>query len=333
MSYIMTPQYLHKLAMKSLSVRIMTLFIVSLLVGLVAPQTDSAAMQESIAAIVNEDPITKREVQERLKLVMVSSKMPNKPEIKARLKPQILDQLIEEQLKIQEARRLDLTVTPEEIQAGIASVAQSNNMSPEDFKEILHKQDVKLRTLKRQVRSQIAWSKVVSSQIRPKVDVNDQDIQAELDRLRENIGKKEFLLAEIYLPFNKGHSRKEIKNLADNIVGQIVEKGAPFPRLAQQFSQSAAAARGGDLGWIQQGQLSTALDEAVRAMKKGSLSPPIETLSGYHILLLREIREIKEENLPSKEQIKQKIGMDRIERRQRRYLLDLRSAAFIDIRV
>ena len=290
-------------------------------------------MRESIAAVVNDDPITMREVEERLALVLASSQLPDEKEIHQRLKPQILDQLVEEQIKLQEAQRQEVEVPENAIQAGIESVAESNNLSYEEFISLLKRQDVKIRTLRRQVRAQIAWSQVIGKVIRPRLRITDQDVEAELNRLKENIGKTEFLLAEIFLPINQSNAPEEVEKFANNLVRQMVEREAPFQRVAQQFSQSAAAARGGDIGWIQEGQLPEPLDNALQNMDKGNLSPPIKTLSGYHILLLRDKREITEETLPSAEEMKQRLGLERIERQQRRLLIDLRSSAFIDVRV
>ena len=306
------------------------------LVG-VAPVGFSTAqateMKESIAAVVNEDPITQREVKERLSLVLASSELPDRQEIRQRLKPQILNQLIEEQLKIQEAKSLEIDIPEEAIKQGIRSVAQSNGMDYDQFLSLLTRKGVKIRTLRRQVRAQLAWSQVVAAKLRPKIRITDQDIDAELSRLKDNIGKTEYLLAEIYLPFDDNNTPARVEKFANNLVRQMVEKRAPFQKIAQQFSQSAAAARGGDLGWIQKGQLPENLDEAAQEMQNGSLSKPIKTLSGYHILLLRDKREITQETLPTRDEIKERLGLERLDRLQRRHLLDLRSSAFIDVRV
>lgn len=314
-------------------VRSLTYIILCFILFAPAVSADASEMRESIAAVVNDEPITMREVEERLALVLASSQLPDDKEIRQRLKPQILDQLVEEQIKLQEAQRQEIEVPENAIKAGIESVAQSNNLSYEEFISLLKRQDVEIRTLRRQVRAQIAWSQVIGKVIRPRLRITDQDVEAELNRLKENIGKTEFLLAEIFLPINQSNAPEEVEKFANNLVRQMVERKAPFQRVAQQFSQSAAAARGGDIGWIQEGQLPEPLDNALQNMDKGNLSPPIKTLSGYHILLLRDKREITEETLPSAEEMNQRLGLERLERQQRRLLIDLRSSAFIDVRV
>lgn len=311
---------------------IFTAVLTGIAPNIIPPNAQAAEMRESIAAIVNEDPITHREVDERLALVLSSAQLPDRNDVRERLRPQIVNQLIEEQLKIQDAKELKIAISDEDIRQGIEAVASSNQLEYEEFLSILSRQGVKLRTLRRQVEAQIAWSQVIARKIRPRVRIRPQDVEAELNRLKDSVGKQEFLLAEIYLPFNKDNTPEQVENFANNLISQMVHKNAPFQRLAQQFSQSAAAARGGDLGWIQQGQLPATLDEAAQSMAPGSLSPPLRTLSGFHILLLRNKRTIEEDNLPSEKEIERTLGLERIERQQRRLILDLRSAAFVDVR-
>ena len=107
----------------------------------------------------------------------------------------------------------------------------------------------------------------------------------------------------------------------------------PFFRVAQQFSKSAGAAKGGDLGWIQQGQLDQDLENAITGLDVNGISAPVKGMSGYHIFLLRDKREIIEETMPSVEGMTSTIGTQRLERLQRRHLQDLKAQAFIDTRV
>jgi peptidyl-prolyl cis-trans isomerase SurA len=70
-----------------------------------------------------------------------------------------------------------------------------------------------------------------------------------------------------------------------------LKKGAQFPAVARQFSQSSTAPRGGDLGWVKRGDLSPELAAAVQQLERGQVAGPIRSDGGYHILLLRDLRE------------------------------------------
>jgi peptidyl-prolyl cis-trans isomerase SurA len=306
------------------------LFTSTLLSGVVSyAQTEH---REGIVATVNDEAITASDLNDRLHLVMASSGMPDTAELKAKFAPQILSVLVEERVKIQEASKDGITVTDADIDRGFATVAAQNNISAEQFADMLKKQGLNPGTLRDQIRAQIAWGGVIQKKLRPQVDVTDTEIDAELARLNSNIGKNEYLVSEIFLPVDQAKDEPAVKQVADRITHLLTDEHAPFPRVASQFSQSASAARGGDLGWIEQGQLPKQVDALLATMKPGDLSQPIRTLSGYSIVVLRQSRTIAKENMPSADDVRQQIGLARLDRLQRRFLLDLKSAAFIDLR-
>ena len=75
-----------------------------------------AARSEGIAVIVNDDAITVSDVNDRMRLIVSSSGLPNTSDIRNKLMPQIIGSLVEEQIRLQEARRLNLDITPQEIE-------------------------------------------------------------------------------------------------------------------------------------------------------------------------------------------------------------------------
>ena len=291
------------------------------------------AASETIFAVVNEDAITQSDVEDRMKLIMISSRMPNTQEMRDQLRPQILNTLIEEQLKFQEAARLEQVVTQEEIDSGFAQIAQQNNAPPEQFKEMIMRSGININTMYRQIESQSAWGKVVQTYIRPQISISDADVQDAMQRLKENIGETEYLLAEIFLPLEDPKEASELNLLANKLSQDLREQRVPFFKVAQQFSKSAGASSGGDLGWIQQSQLEEEISEVLAKMQPNEISTPVRTRTGYHILLLREKRTLSEDTMPSEAGMMNDIGTERLERMQRRHLQDLKAGAFIEQRV
>jgi peptidyl-prolyl cis-trans isomerase SurA len=302
-----------------------------LLIAIPAHAADGSR-EEGIVATVNEDAITASDLNNRLRLVMASSGMPDQPELRAKFAPQILNVLVEERLKLQEAARDGITVSEQDIDRGFADVAGQNKLTAEQFAGLLAKQGLKPATLRDQIKAQMAWGAVITKKLRPQVEVTDSEVDAELARLEKNIGKNQYLVAEIFLPVDSPKDEPAVKQVADRITHLLTEEHAPFPRVANQFSQSASAARGGDIGWIEQGQLPEQVDQLLATMKPGDLSQPIRTLAGYTIVLLRDKRVVTKETLPSNDDVRQQIGLSRLDRLQRSYLLDLKSSSFIDLR-
>lgn len=287
----------------------------------------------NIAMVVNDSAITEAAITDRTRLILTSSGLPNTAENRNNLRPQIIQSLVDEEIRKQEAKRLEFTVSDEEIKAGFGSIAQGNKMTPEQFQAVLNRSGINPQTLFDQIEAQVAWTKVVQSEIRPRIVIRDSDIEGDLSRIQDKIGKTEYLLAEIFLPIENPAEEDKTRNLAEKLVRDMRAGAAPFFRVAQQFSQAAGASNGGNLGWIQQGQLEDALDENIKTLTKDQFTKPIKTMRGYHILYLRDKRTISEDTIPSEAQIRQDIGLERLERQQRQYFLQLKSAAFIENRV
>ena len=79
------------------------------------------------------------------------------------------------------------------------------------------------------------------------------------------------------------------EELANSLI-QRMKDGTPFSVIAQQFSKGTGALTGGDLGWIQPGQLSSEIDKAVQNLAVGDITPPIRMPDGFHILAKKQER-------------------------------------------
>ena len=198
---------------------------------------------------------------------------------------------------------------------------------------MLKRVNADVSSIQQQVRAQMAWGKVVQARLRPRVVISERDIDAALERIRAKIGTTEYLAAEIYLPIDEGTKESQVKKLGNQLVQEIRSGKASFFKLAQQFSQAAGASNGGDIGWVNEAQLSDDLLQGLKKIGKNKVTSPIKTADGYHILLLRDKRTLSEDTIPSRDQVKYSIGTERMDRLQRQQLMDLRLASYIDIRL
>ena len=254
-------------------------------------RSDGGQAIERIAAVVNDDAISYTDAEARLRLALLSSNLPDNPDIRRRLIPQVLRSLIEERLQLQETKRLNITVPDAEVNAALSKIAEQNRMARADFDRYLKSHNVPVSTLMSQVRANIAWSKLVQRKFRPQVIVSDDEIDAFLDRIRANSGKPEFLTAEIFLAVDTPAQDDEVRRTGEHLV-DMMRQGAPFSAVARQFSQAAGANTGGDLGWVQAGQLAEDLNKALLQLRPGQVSPPVRSANGWHILMVRDVRTI-----------------------------------------
>lgn len=300
---------------------------------LVTAAASAHAQSGRIAAVVNNDAITVSDVAQRMRMIMQSAGMPDNEKVRERLRQRVLDSLIEEQLKLQKAGELGIDISDSRIEQGIATIARRNNVSAEQFKQMFEKQGIPIATLRRQVEAQMAWSQVIKRELRPKINITRSDVKARSEQLKQTIGKPQYRLAEIFLPVKDKGDESDARALAEKLVGRLKSGDASFPQLARQFSQSASAAQGGDMGWMRASQLPEAVRSAVQGIQPGNLAGPVKSMTGYHILYLRDKRKLSKGDLPGDDQLRQRIGMERLNRLQKRYLLDLKSRAFIEKRI
>lgn len=312
--------------------------LLTLMMTMVLPVTMSVAVpqakaaNESIVAVVNQGVVTSSDLKNRLKLIEASTGLQPSAELEAKLRPQVLDMLVEELVKTQEADRMKIKVEPEEITEGFNTIAQQNGIEPDIFRKALEQRGINLSTMKDQIRAQLAWNKVIQMRIRPRVEVSDADIDSELEHLKEGIGKTQYRVAEIFLPTTSQGKASTVANLARKLSDQLQQTPQAFPKVAVQFSQSPGAEKGGMIGWVFADQMPQDIEEILPKLGKGQVSNPIKTSSGYYIVLVVDKRTLSEETLPSREDVLQRIGTERLDRAQRRYLMDLMSASFVEKR-
>ena len=254
-----------------------------------------AAAQDTLRAaiIVNDEVISELELIMRLRLALASAGLRESDETRQRLQPQVMRQLVDELLQLQEARRLGIDVDEQRVEEAFGRVAANNGLTQEQLTQALLGSGILPDYLKDQIRAQMRWQAVVTRRLRPQVQVTSEEIDEAVQRIAATSDQPQRLLAEIFLAVDSVEQEAEVRELAYRLHDEI-KKGASFPAVARQFSQAASAGAGGDLGWVEAGQLPTELEQAVQALKPGELSEPLETLNGYYLILVRDQRQAPE---------------------------------------
>ncbi|MEI6200893.1 MAG: peptidylprolyl isomerase [Enhydrobacter sp.] len=242
-----------------------------------------------VVARVNDDAITDFELTQRVVLAIRTTNQPDSAELRQRIAPQMLRQMIDERLQIQDAKKLGLRANDGEIAQRVSEIERSAGLAPGQFKQYLQGIGVPYEIAAQQLEATISWLKIVRRKIRSQVDISDTEIDEALARMRANVGKTESRVGEIFIPIDRPEQADEARRSADRVVEQL-RRGAAFPTLAQQFSHGATAQSGGDLGWVLPGTLDPALDAAIDKLQVRGTSEPIRTSAGWHILLVADRR-------------------------------------------
>lgn len=266
--------------------RSLCLIVAFLALALAAPP---ATAQQRIAALVNDEVISVLDIENRVRLTITTSGLADTQENRQRLRGQALRGLIEEKLQLQEAARMGVFASDREVADAIDRIEQANRLPKGQIATILSQAGLGLPALEQQLRPAIAWQKLLQRRTRAQIHVADEEVDELLARLQARQGAPEFMLSEIFLPIDNPDQDEEIRQTALSLIQQM-QRGTPFPAIAQQFSRSASASVGGDLGWVQEGQLDPELDAAIRELNPGEVSTPIRTPGGYYIFGLRDRR-------------------------------------------
>ena len=239
-----------------------------------------------IAAVVEGDVITNGDVESRTRLFAMSTGLPMASDVLVRLRPQIVNQLIDERLRIQTARDRKIVVSDKDIGAAIHDIEQRNNMPAGGLRQKLAAAGVSQRTLVDQIRAQLGWNQVLRSLIGDKLNISETEIDDQLRLRGQRPNEQEFRLGEIFIPIDNPSHTADAERFAETVIKEL-RAGAPFPLVAAQFSQTQSALEGGERGWIQTNQMDPEVAAVVNGMPVGAISNPIKVAGGFSIVTLQ----------------------------------------------
>lgn len=248
------------------------------------------SMEMRIAAVVNDEVISVEDLTSRIKMVELSTNLPDSPEARQRLMPQVLRSMVDEKLQMQEAKHQHINATDDELRKAITQIEQQNNMQAGQLNAVLKAHGIDRGTMVDQLTAAIVWAKLVRRMASETDPVSDDEIDETMKRLQANKGEPEVRVAEIFLAVDNPSQDAQVLQQAQRLSDQM-RQGTRFSAIAQQFSQSATAAVGGDIGWVRPDQLAPELAKAASGLKPGELSPPIRTAAGYYLLLVLDRRQ------------------------------------------
>ena len=257
------------------------------LAGITAPA--SAQYAEGVAAIVNDHVISTFDVRQRANLLLVSAGIQSTPEMQERAAAQAMRDLIDERLQLQETAEYEISITPEEVNRRLADIARQNNTDIAGLSQQLSSSGVSISTLRSQIEADIAWSRLIGGLYGSRLRISENEIRETQQRIAANATRPQYQISEIFLPAETPEQFEEMEQGAMRLL-QEMQRGAPFPLVARQFSQSPSAAAGGDIGWIASTDLAPELQPIAERLQQGQVSMPVRTPTGVYIIAMRDRR-------------------------------------------
>jgi len=275
--------------------------------GQAPPVAPAAAPQfqlaDGILVTVNDSVITGFDLRQRMLLLIAMTQVQPTAENLPAIQQQAMNVLIDERLQNQElAKYEDLKVPEADVDSEIADMAREVGTTPDNYLQYLAQGGIRTSTFRDQLRTQIGWSQLVGGRFQSRARPSRAAIDAALRQVNEAASKKQYLIGEIYIEASRVGGQQAALNGANQLVAQMVQ-GAPFQNVAQQFSAAPSATRGGDAGWVVEGTVQPALQQALDQLDAGQLSRPIPVEGGVYIIYMRDKRDGASTSLVAMKQI------------------------------
>ena len=226
--------------------------------------------KQEFIATVNGRKIYVKNFQEKIAFINDSREL-TKEEIYD-LKKEILERMIERELILQEAARLGVKVSKEEIEKRVEILLA--DYSPGELNVALTREEIDFEKWKKRAEEDLMIDKVIYLQINSKVSLKDEDLQHYYEQHKDEFSQPGQVRALHIVVETEQEAKEILKRL---------NKGEDFSRIAREKSISPDARNGGDLGFFSEGQMPKEFDDAVFKLKKGETSNVVRTPYGYHI--------------------------------------------------
>jgi peptidyl-prolyl cis-trans isomerase SurA len=239
------------------------------------------------AAVVNDLVISTFDVDQRTRLVLSRGGGPQSEQARQRIRSQVLRTLIDELLQLQEAEKSELEVSEKEVDEALGRIAEQNGTTPAAVINQLAREGIYASTLKTQIKAEIAWSQLIEARLAPRINLTDEEIDEEMRRIEAGATKAQYLISEIFLSIEQPGDESRAQSQLNQIYS-LLQSGTPFPTLAEQFSDSATRQRGGDAGWVTEGDVAPEVMAVLSRMRPQSMSDAIRVPGGLYLVILRD---------------------------------------------
>lgn len=299
-----------------------------------------AVVVDGVAAVVNGEIVTLLDLEkagravldERLRTVPAA----DQERVRREVLTQVLEQLVLIRIQKQLARQLGVQVSPQEIDAAVASVREENRMSAELLERVLRERGLTMEQYRSDIEDQLRLSKLVQREIRPRVTVTDAEAAAWFAEHRRDWYRPEKIrIRHLLVPLPSVPSADEVEAARTKALALLARArgGADFADLVR--AQNPGSAPGVDpvSGEIARGELFPALEANAFALEIGAVGEPVQSPAGFHLVQLVERTPAYEPKLEDvRASIEQKIGDRKTRERFEGWIKQLRSDAIVEIR-
>jgi peptidyl-prolyl cis-trans isomerase SurA len=314
---------------------------------LVLPAITLADVVDRNVAIVNEDTITLSEVNELgesfFRKINEETPATQRAEVLQKARKTVIEKLIDKKLLLQQAKKLNIRVSDEEVETALKNLIANNKATAEQFRKEIGTMGLSEKQYREDLREQLLSSKLINYEIRSKVVISEDKIKDYYDNFQstDKIGVSgEYYILQIGCTWDSKDrdgakpTQAEARAKAER-VRNLALKGEDFKALAKQYSDLPSATDGGDLGVFQKHEMAAYMLDAVVNLKAGAISSIVESENGYQFFKILPNQETKTVTKPPyesvKEEIREKLYQQAMELRYKDWMKTIRDKAYIKI--
>jgi peptidyl-prolyl cis-trans isomerase SurA len=296
----------------------------ALLLG--AMMAAGGARAQTVVAIINGEPITQLDIDQRSKLLEVSSQTHKAPP-----RSEVLDELINEKLEIKEAKRWGIEASDDDVNQSINQYAQNRGQKLDEFLQMMKQSGVAPQTFKARIKAQIVWPPLVRGRFQSTLEVPDQDILAEMLNKKSNevdTGNFDYTLRPILFlvpPGSNAAVYDDRKRDAEALRARFrtCDEGIPYARSLGTVAVRPQITRNST-------DMPAEARKSLDSVPVGQLTTPEITKLGIEMFAICAKDPSKAENSPAKKQAKEALFNERFEAQSKKYLAQLRREALIE---
>ena len=303
---------------------------------LLAASASASILLDRVVAVVGRDVITWSELYKAMEFELSSKLAGLSPEEKKeqlkRYEKDFLDMLIDTKIQLNEARRLNIGVSEEDINSAINRIRQKYGLSEKEFLEALRNEGLTLQEYKKKVTEQITLSKLVNIEIRSKIIVTEDEIENYIKTNGDSFDLSEsYRIRHIIFPAGTDEEKADARKKATEVI-KLLDSGESFESVVRKFSEGSDASKGGDLGFIKKKDLAKEFLQVIEGMKVGEYSKPFWSGKGFHVIML-EGKSLPNSEAAMKKKVRELLIEKKLRKSLKDYLRSLRSRVFIEVKL
>jgi peptidyl-prolyl cis-trans isomerase SurA len=284
----------------------------------------SPACAQQVAVMVNGEPITNYDIEQRSKLITLSAhKTPERQ--------QVINELIDEKLKIREGKKFSIDPSVGDVDQSYASMSGRMRLTPDQLTKTLETQGMRADTLKSRIRADMVWTNLIRGRYKESLQIGEKDVEEKAKEQGEQQQTEtagfEYKMQPIVLVVPRGSAQDVIdtrKKEAEALRARIqtcIEANAFFKSMQNAAIRESVTKTSADM--------PASLREILDNTPVGHLTPPEITKQGVEMVVLCA-REPTKVDTPKKREIREKMFNEKFEAKAKSYLRDIRAASMIE---